>query len=884
MMGLLVLCALAAQPLPAWDFTQPEAAVTWVANGDFADAGVVDGALAVRGVGPDPIFNIDGIEFPAAANQYVILRVAADRPGRGELFFTGTLEGPYGGFSQDRSVPFNVGESDTFQEVPIFPFWQAEGKIVRLRLDLYDGAQFRIAGMRVAEIPAIPVDTQASWDFREGTPPGWTRFGEGDRMLWGMLEGMDAERHGWLAVELESGRETTMEVRWAASSGRGFDALLAPVRPGGPRWYNVELVGEPKWTGDIAALGLVLPPDVTLSAAQLADDPVGPAEFVTEYFGPENGANRAGKKAALLGRIANAGGAAAAVVLPVLHLPDGVELAKVPDGALPVLKPGETVDLRWIVRSESPGSYATTLGDGVYATEATLNVLPAVDVSASDYVPQPQPIKTSVDVCAYYFPGWGRDAAWECIRTTAPNRKPVLGYYDESKPEIVDWQIKWAAENGISCFLVDWYWVAGHQHLTHWFEAYRQARYRDQLQVAIMWANHNPPKTHSMEDWRAVTQEWIDHYFNLPTYYQIDGMPALFFWSPTNLRNDLGSPEAVAEALAMSQQMARDAGYKGIAFIAMFDHDTRQQCERLLAEGYHGATNYHEWGDAEHVGDTPNRFRFADIVKTSPEAWARREENAGALRYYPVADSGWDSRPWHGARARVFEGRTPELWEELLRELKTFAVKEEKPFVVLGPVNEWGEGSYIEPAVEYDFAMYEAIRRVFGEGDPASWPVNLGPADVGLGPYEFPAVPQVTSWDFKEAGESWTPMMGIAEFGQEGDAITFVTSNTDPALEGAVAKLKAADFAALEVTMRSTGEAESLSDAMQLFWSNGGSTSEAQSMRVPITHDGQWHTYRFDLAPHPRWRGTVTRLRLDPGTKMNMHVAIQRIALVDKGE
>jgi hypothetical protein len=880
MTGLLLICALVSQPAPAWDFTTPDAALTWTPNAHFTDVAIHDGALEAKGAGADPIFNIDDVDFVATANRYLILEIAADRPGRGEVFFTGTHEGPYGGFSQDKSVPFHVAAGDGLQRIPIFPFWQAEGRIVRLRLDLYDGARFRIAGLRVAEIPVAPAGNTA-WDFTGDTPSDWTRFGADHRTLWGMLAGVDAETHGWLAVRLDAQREAAVEVRWAARAARGYEAVHAPVLPGEPRWYNVELIGEPTWAGDIAAIGLHLPSDVTLLGAQLADGPVGPAEFVVEYFGPENGVNRAGREVPLLGRFANTGGEAARVPLPTLRLPEGVTLVADPEGPAPRLKPGERADVRWTVRADEPGAYTLALGEGDDAEEATLNILPAVTVEAADYVPAPWPVATEVDVAAYYFPGWGRDASWEPVRSTAPNRKPVLGYYDESKVEVVDWQIKWAVENGISCFLVDWYWVAGRQQLTHWFEAYREARYRDALEVAIMWANHNPPGTHSLDDWRAVTQEWIDHYFNLPTYYRIDGMPAIFFWSPTNLRNDLGGSEAVKEALALSQQMARDAGYEGIAFVALFDHDTPQQAARLAEEGYHGATNYHEWGDATYAGDTPNRYRFADVVETSPEAWARREADSGALEYYPVADTGWDSRPWHGTRARVFEGRTPELWETLLRDLKTFAAEEDKPLVVLGPLNEWGEGSYIEPAVEYDFAMYEAIRRVFAKGDPEDWPLNLAPADVDLGPYAFPPTPKVTTWDFDSgAGESWSPLMGVSDFAVKDGKMHFTTATTDPALNGPVVRLDAAEFEAIEIRMRTAGAEPGTRDTLQFFWSGGGNTSEAQSIATPVTHDGAWHTYRLDLANHPRWRGAITRLRLDPSIRMGLAIAIERIAFV----
>ena len=167
----------------------------------------------------------------------------------------------------------------------------------------------------------------------------------------------------------------------------------------------------------------------------------------------------------------------------------------------------------------------------------------------------------------------------------------------------MDWQIKWAVENGISCFLVDWYWVAGSQHLFHWFDAYRKARYRDYLQVAIMWANHNPNGTHSREDWRNVTQEWIDKYFNLPRAITISmGKPAVFLWNDNLIRDDLGGSDAVAEAFAESQQMAQDAGHNGIEFIILRHHANAQDLEKCNKEGYAGHTSYHEFGHATGTG------------------------------------------------------------------------------------------------------------------------------------------------------------------------------------------------------------------------------------------------------------------------------------------
>ena len=75
----------------------------------------------------------------------------------------------------------------------------------------------------------------------------------------------------------------------------------------------------------------------------------------------------------------------------------------------------------------------------------------------------------------------------------------------------------------------------------------------------------------------------------------------------------------------------------------------------------------------------------------------------------------------------------------LLKAARDYCDRHNQNTIILGPVNEWGEGSYIEPCLEYGFSMYEAIRACFGKGDPASWPQNKGPKDMSLGPYDYTA-------------------------------------------------------------------------------------------------------------------------------------------------
>ena len=870
----------------AWRLDAGDALGRWGPNAYIEDAVVRDGLLEFRASGPDPFFLLDYLDFEAKPNQYLVLSIAANATGQGAFYWTGSLEGQHGGLSERKRVNFQVSQSDAVQEVVILPFWQGEDRIRRMRLGLYDEASFRLKRLEVRELPVTPITAHAApvWDFSNGLDTGWLALDPDARTQWAMLDGLNADAYGWFVARVEASQATMMELRWASRHGAGFEAVQTTVRPGS-RWIQFELQGDPKWQGAIEAIGMALPPGLSVLEVRLSHEPAGPAQLEAAYFGPENGVNRAGQAATVLARIENEGGASSLATVVELEAAEGAILLGDKSQALPSLAPGDSADLRWKVQAASPGDYAITLTDGgVPIAEDALRILPAVDAIPSDYVPAPQPVETIVDVMAYYFPGWHSRTAWAPIEDMAPGRKPVLGWYDETSPEVVDWQIKWAVENGITGFLVDWYWVAGSQHLTHWFEAYREARYRDQLDVAIMWANHNPPGTHSQADWDAVTQEWLDHYFTLPTYYHLDGMPAVFIWSPQQIREDLGGSDEVALALGRSQEMAREAGYAGIAFVALFDHETASQASRLEHEGYHGVTNYHEKGNAAHLGDLPRYHRFADVVATAPAAWARRQERAGKLRYYPVADTGWDARPWHGGGSHVFDGRTPDLWRALLREAREFIEQYEISLLVLGPLNEWGEGSYIEPAVEYDFKMYEAVREMLGVGNPSTWPVNLAPHDVGLGPYDLPIPPLVSSWSFEEGAEGWVSMMGIASTTVEDGLLRIVSNSRDPALHGPLVSLDAKDFGAIEIRMRATGSPPDTNDQWQLFWSEGRETSEASSVRARITHDGEWHTYRVPLDAHPRWRGTITRLRFDPSIQPGITVEIDAIRFVPHGD
>ena len=735
--------------LPAWEFDSEQEMRTWQPNAHLADVKTANGVVFARGIDWDPFLLSRDVTLETRPCQYVVIRIRASRAGIGELFWSGQLEGRYGGLTERKKLRFSVSGENQWQEIVLLPFWHTEGMIRQLRLDLYEGADFEIDYIRVEEWGRSASQASATTWKLEGDASAWQVHPAASEFFAPAAE-LDVSDKGWVTVELVSDTDGVASILWARQDAPGLRSEEFLIRGDGRKhFYYIRMDGRPGWAGPIVAFGIRLPEEANIHLDQIRIDrePSGPGELEVNYFGFESGVNRAGRACSVLVQVVNRGGRTQGIREVQLHVPEGLRLLSGPETpGHPGLEHGDVAPFTWEVCAPRPGHYLVRVG---FSGKGAIPPAQQVSLEFSDppllppaaYVPQPRPVQTDIEVCAFYFPGWESDAKWDCVRRVAPGRKPLLGYCDESNPECVDWQIKWAVENGISCFLVDWYWVQGRQQLTHWFDAYRRARYQDLLKVAIMWANHNPPGTHSADDWRKVTKHWIERYFPLQTYYRINGKPAVFIWDSQAIRDDLGGSDAVRAAFDESQAMARAAGFGGITLIALGYNFSKGHIQALKEEGYFGVTTYHEWGAGIDGQVARKLFHYEDVVRESPAAWKQRDEAADGLTYYPLVDTGWDSRPWHGYRAMVIQGRSPRLFAENLRQARRFCKENGKDMLILGPVNEWGEGSYIEPCTEFGFEMLEAVRRTFATGPADAWPLNLSPADVGLGPYDFQAAP-----------------------------------------------------------------------------------------------------------------------------------------------
>lgn len=922
-LSLLAASLLLATPafadsrvLTEWTFDTPGDLQGWGTPNHLRNVTVEAGTLQGDIADWDPFIISPQFEISAAPRQIVEIRLKTDSGGIGQLFWTNTTNTPLRGFSPEKQTTFAVVGDGQWHDYRVVPYWHAEGTIILLRLDFPGarggGKHFAVDHIRIID-PGTPQPVAAgNWDFSRGAL-GWQATGVGsvrpgaqglqfagtdwDFVISGPPVTIHADATANVHLNLIARNTDTAAIVWASRSRSGLARQAFRVRGDGrPHVYNVDLSSNAAWTGETIALGISWPKDASgaLRRLTVTNQPLGPAEIELVRLAVDTALPRAGRDLALVLTVQNHGGATASGLrVSDLTLPAGLELqAERTQPTLPDVGGGDRLDFPIHLRAAQPvgGTISLRLtGSGAPPEPVAMrvDVGPSLQLPRTGSVPAPQPVASDYEIGAFYFPGWNSAVRWDPIRTVVPERKPLLGWYDESNPDVVDWQIKWAVEHGIRFFAVDWYWSAGGRSLEHWLAAYQRAHYRPLLKWCLLWANHNAPNTHSEADQRAVTRFWIDHYFRTPEYYRIEDRPVVFVWLPANLRRDMSGSDGAKKLLDISQEMARAAGFKGIHFIAMSANDEAHlaQCK---AEGY-AMTSLYNFMDSGGKAADRTRFGF-DLVAESSAPFMEAMQRTALLPFLPNLSTGWDSRPWQGERATVIGGRTVARFRGICEDAKRFADAHGIKRLTLGPLNEWGEGSYAEPSQDFGFGMYDAVRDVFARPPSDGWPPNYVPADVGLGPYDFTDVTPVTrrAWDFRDGPQGWGPFMGVRDFAAADGALTFVTANTDPAISVGVQGIAAGAVHRLTVRMKLEGPGPP--DRAQLYWSAGNTFSEtpdlrfplnfheARSLRFPVVPDGQYHDYAIDLDAQPRWKGRIRGVRFDPSIRADVKVSIERIA------
>ena len=329
-----------------------------------------------------------------------------------------------------------------------------------------------------------------------------------------------------------------------------------------------------------------------------------------------------------------------------------------------------------------------------------------------------------------------------------------LGFYDLRLPETREQQAQLAREAGVEGFCYYHYWFGNGRQLLERPLQEVVASGKPDFPFCICWANHTwSNKTWErksavqknsvlMEQTYPGTEDDIAHFnallpmFKDRRYMTVDGKLIFAIYDPFGFKN-------VQQFIATWRRLAEENGLPGFHFIGMTPSTltirtapdgTRQRVmpnlessaeiyRRVLDLGFDAVNSLGKrrgemlyegkWKNIaktvlRHIGFPTGSMRY-DYERTVRNYFAPEDtwENV-----YPSILPQWDRTPRVASMDGVYVNATPEKFENHIRQALSL-IKDKQPehrILFLKSWNEWGEGNYVEPDMEWGHGFINAIR------------------------------------------------------------------------------------------------------------------------------------------------------------------------------
>ncbi|MBU0609996.1 MAG: hypothetical protein KKI08_19075 [Armatimonadetes bacterium] len=827
----------AAGTLVGWDFDQ--GAAGWRDEAGSAPETTGDGTLwpgSAEGVSlRAPAFNVTTQAFQTIE---LLLSVRGGGPihlvWQGESR-TGTATGWQG------ALPVQVPADGQLHALRLLPLWQNLRLITGLRMIGPPGLQLRLRSLRLTGPNTDPAE-QTGWQFGNPTQAGQWLPLLGVAVLRPQPDGtllrlMDREvivaspplvvptyRYEWLSLDLTVRNPVQTQVQWATTVQRGLHGPALDLRPG-RHTYSVHCGEEESWNGELSGLALTLqgkpPAELILHDLRLSNAPQGPADLRTTFVGPMEPVVDVDQAFRFVWVLRNDGGETARAIRVSVTADDTVSI---PTSTIAIdrLPHGVPEPVTWLAKASGPGTVRlrADYGERFVEAEVRLTPGPAMEPMAGGRVPAPAArgqYPMFVHLHETPPPGLG-----PVVLDRMLYHRPYLGDYD-LQPEVVDWQVKWALEHGVTGFIVD-----VRRDKAQALDAFLGSRLARQVSLCLRWTDPVP----TVEAARALLAEMAP-IMAQPNYLHWQDQPVLLVgralqrgregWGLSDLQA-LAAEKRTALIACMPLNMAgpdllQKAGYAAAA--DMHTEDLVAACQPVV-EAWEDATQRH----VPHVMCLQPAWQ----TELTPERLAMLTRIA------------------------------------LLRSQRRGSLA--LPLVIVG---DWNGEHGLEPRRPEGAQWLEALSVATGVGGGAP----LLPVQVGLGPYDraLPAAPR--NWEF-ETKETWTSAMGMSVLRILDGQLTGRTDSDQPAMFGGDTMLDTRAFPTAVI-----GLAASAGKQGRLWWRTSlRKLTVEHSLSFDIIADGAVHEYRLDLSRAPGWEGYLRGLRLDPTDVAGAAVALDYVRIV----
>lgn len=355
------------------------------------------------------------------------------------------------------------------------------------------------------------------------------------------------------------------------------------------------------------------------------------------------------------------------------------------------------------------------------------------------YLPQYRPVENNDKWFGKGFTEWTSvTKAKPLFKGHVQPKLPAdLGFYDLRLPQVREEQVKLAKEAGITAFCYYHYWFGDKQTILEETLQEVVSLGEPDFPFCLCWANESWYRKCWHSDTGYLSKEIIfdqvypgekdydDHfYFLLDTfkdrrYYKIDGRLVFVVYNLDDFEKG-----DVSAFMARWQELAKENGLPGFYFISYCNDEEDAKSKRqeqfdatILSQLRMPVTGMSNSKLIEKTFSVRaliskwlnHALKPFDYGKVYPMFSSKLFSET---RIYPVMIPNWDNSPRRGAGGTIFYNATPDNFKkhamEILELVKDKPAKDN--IVFLKSWNEWGEGNYMEPDLEFGHGYIDALR------------------------------------------------------------------------------------------------------------------------------------------------------------------------------
>jgi len=514
-----------------------------------------------------------------------------------------------------------------------------------------------------------------------------------------------------------------------------------------------------------------------------------------------------------------------------------------------------------------------------------VQVFPLIDYA--DYVPEPiVPASDNYDIGINVCSLWrnGSHYGWDNI-SAYDEVKSYLGYYDEGSPEVADWEIKFMVEHGIDFQMYCWYpeFSGAPMKRTHLSDGlnygFMNAKYSDKMKFAMLWVASGTCPANSEAFRTYYVPYWQEYFFHDSRYMTIDNKLVIAVFGANNLITAFGSEAAVKTEFDYVRSVAVSMGFDGVIFITSNAPSTSMKnC------GFDASYAYN-WGKSGY-----------DLAFTQSQITSQINQNA--MHVVPTISTGFNNVGWGGNRSpnmSVTDYNNAWLWvrDSILTSYANKTENWQKRLAVVSTWNEYGEGTYVMPSGLNGFGYLDAIRAAFCTPAPHT---DVRPTENQLSRLGYlypqnrsiirklgyfkdtgPGTPEtVKAWNFVSNGIASTEWnyWGMTTPTVSGTTLTASPTGSDPIfLLKSDCSIDLTDVSYIKVTTNCP-------KGFQIFFSTVvAPTMDGAKVYNVTTTGSSVSDYYIKTDSNENWKGTLTRIRLDPVDLTNSF-SVQSITLI----